>query len=261
MRADDSPAAAKRLTFDCNVCGATVSDLPLDDFERDAPTCECGSTVRVRSIVHLLSTALFGNSKALHAFPHDKRVVGIGLSDSPLYADELALRLDYTNTFFDTSPALDITNPPESLFATCDFVLSADVFEHVVPPAQRAFRSTYNLLKPGGVLVLTVPFGEIPETIEHYPRLADFRIVPFGSEMLVLERDVDGRYHVHADAAFHDGPGRTLEMRIYARTHLLRLLHDAGFAEVTIFSQDVPRWGIVHKAPWSLPIVARRPRS
>jgi hypothetical protein len=36
-------------------------------------------------------------------------------------------------------------------------------------------------------------------------------------------------------------------------------LTDAGFTAVQVLDDDVSQWGILHKHPWSLPILARRP--
>ncbi len=54
------PAAiARLLPFRCNLCG-TVNRVPLSALERETPSCSgCDSTVRFRSIVHLLTQALF----------------------------------------------------------------------------------------------------------------------------------------------------------------------------------------------------------
>jgi SAM-dependent methyltransferase len=251
---------SENVTFACNLCESVVRDCPVARLDRDTASCDgCGSTVRLRSIVHLLSRALFGDSISLRSFPTLKNVVGIGLSDNGMYAEELSKKFDYTNTFLDREPRLDILQLPPSLLASCDFVISADVFEHVTPPPVRAFRSTFHLLKPGGTLILTVPFGDMGETVEHFPQLTDFRIVQFDETFVMVERDVEGRYQVHTDLSFHDGPGQTLEMRIYAKRHLIALLEEAGFVEIEILAEPYARWGIAHKHPWSLPIAARRP--
>jgi len=249
------------LSFVCNLCGAANEACALDRIDRDLPSCStCGSTVRLRSIIHLVSSALFGESLALPDFPQRKTVVGIGLSDSPLYAGGLARKLAYTNTYLDQEPRLDLAKPPPALLATCDFVISADVFEHVLPPATRAFRAAYNLLKPGGALILTVPYVAAGETVEHFPHLRDFRLVEMEGAYVMVELDAAGGYRLHTDLVFHEGPGRTLEMRVFSQAGVLRELREAGFGEIEVFSEPYPRWGIRNKCPWSLPILARRPR-
>lgn len=59
----------------------------------------CRSTVRLRSVVHLLSTELFGESLSLRDFPESKDISGIGLGDWRGYAGRLAEVFSYVNTY------------------------------------------------------------------------------------------------------------------------------------------------------------------
>jgi SAM-dependent methyltransferase len=247
------------MDFTCNVCG-TPTGCPVENIDREVPSCpQCGSSVRFRSIVHLTSVALFGHSIPLPQFPADHSIVGIGLSDWSGYADSLAEKFHYTNTYFHQPPFLDIAEPVGDRVRSCDFVIATDVFEHVAPPVSRAFDGAFNLLKPGGHLVLTVPFTNNPNTVEHFPELHDYRLVQFGSDYVLVNRTKNGRYELHENLVFHGGPGTTLEMRIFSRADLQRHLAEAGFVDIQVLGEDVPQWGILHKHPWSLPILARRP--
>ncbi len=253
----DDPDA--EIKFTCNICGTRVL-CPTADIDREVPSCtECGSSVRFRSIVHLLSTALFGESMPLSDFPVDQSIVGVGLSDAPVYAGPLPAKLDYLNTYYHTDPYLDITAPPPELDGALDFMISSDVFEHVPHPVSRAFEGAYRTLKPGGHLVFTVPFGNQAETREHFPDLYDFEIYDFKGRKVLVNRDRAGDYTVHDDLVFHGGDGTTLEMRVFCRTDLERHLSDAGFDKVVVFDQPVAEYGIFHRVDWSLPILARKP--
>jgi SAM-dependent methyltransferase len=246
------------LSFTCNVCGTTVDDCPLENIDREVPSCPtCASTVRMRSVVYLLSVGLFGKGLALPHFPDNRAIKGIGLSDWTGYARPLAEKLDYVNSFYHIEPRFDITAPGENHQGQYDFLISSDVFEHVPPPARRAFEGARHILKPGGVMVFTVPFSNEPQTVEHYPDLCDFQIITFGDERVLVNRDRSGRYSLHTDLVFHGGDGSTLEMRIFCRHDLERLARDAGFSELKIMTEDAPEWGILHKHPWSLPMLAR----
>ena len=248
------------MDFICNICGNETTGCPVDNIDREIPSClQCGSSVRFRSIVHLTSIALFGHSITLPQFSADPGIVGIGLSDWPGYAAPLAEKFDYTNTFFHQPPFLDIAEPAGDRAGTCDFVISTDVFEHVAPPVSRAFTGAFDLLKPGGHLILTVPFTNNPTTIEHFPDLHDYRTVQFGDDYVLVNRTKNGRYVLHENLVFHGGPGTTLEMRIFSGADLQRHLADAGFVDIRVSGEDVPQWGILHKQPWSLPILARKP--
>ena len=249
------------LKFTCNVC-ASRQKAPMAEIDREVPSCaECGSSVRFRSIVHLLSTVLFGESMPLVHFPVDRSIVGVGLSDAPIYAGRLAERVDYLNTYYHIDPYLDITAPPPELEGTLDFMISSDVFEHVPPPASQAFDGAYRTLKPGGHLLLTVPFTNEDATVEHFPDLHEFEVYEFGDDHVLVNRDRQGRLSVHDQLVFHGGGGATLEMRVFGRGDLQRELAAAGFVDVTVFDEAVPEYGILHRHLWSLPITARRPEA
>lgn len=253
------PNPAEIEHFTCNLCGAGCA-CPRGELGREVPSCaSCGSTVRTRAIVHLVSMAVFGRSLPLPAFPRRKDVRGAGLSDQDAYALGLADRFDYTNTWFHQPPRLDITAPGPEWLGRCDFLVSSDVFEHVVPPVSRAFEGARRVLRPGGTLVLTVPYStETGQTLEHYPDLHEWS----------LQARADGGYTVHNrrrdgtdeqfhEPIFHGGPGTTLEMRLFAREALLADLRAAGFRDVRVADEEVPEYGIRWLLPWSLPVVAR----
>ncbi len=248
------------LDFICNICGAHVVDCPLEQIDREVVSCAtCGSTVRWRSIIHLLSLALFRKSIPLTDFPVDKSIRGVGLSDSPLYAGPLAQKFSYLNTYIHQEPLMDIEDPAEAFIGVHDFLISADVFEHVLPPPQRAFENAFRLLKPGGHLILTVPYGTDEKTIEHFPDVTAYRIVQFDEEYVLVHRDQFGKYSLRTDLRFHGGQGDTLEMRVFSLRHILKLLAGAGFTDVQVFEEPYPPWGIRNKHPWALPISAKRP--
>ena len=99
------------LLYRCNICGA-LCETKVGELAREEPSCfSCGSTVRTRSIIHLLSTALFGKSLILADWPLRSDIRGIGLTDWDGYAIPLAQKLNYQNTYYDRSPRLDIACP------------------------------------------------------------------------------------------------------------------------------------------------------
>lgn len=246
------------LSFRCNICGVDGEALRAG-FGRETASCAaCGSTVRMRAVVHLLSQALFGRSLVTDDFPRAAHLHGIGLSDWTVYAERLARKLDYTNTFYHCEPQLDITDVPDERTGSCDFLISTDVFEHVAPPASRAFEGAKRLLKPGGTLILTVPFSLDAETVEHFPLLHDYRIEATGDGNHVLHnRCADGQEQRFESLVFHGGPGETLEMRLFSKISLERQLRDAGFVDIRFHDEPVPEFGIFWDLPWSLPVTAR----
>ncbi|HTS23925.1 MAG TPA: class I SAM-dependent methyltransferase [Casimicrobiaceae bacterium] len=246
----------EKAEFRCNICGSNCV-VPMRALQREVPSCRrCGSTVRTRTIAHLLTTELFGRSIALPELPLRRDIVGVGLSDSQNYAGRLAEKLGYTNTFFHMEPRLDIAQAPESFAGRFDFIVASDVFEHVAPPVSRAFVNARRLLKPHGVFIFSVPYTLDPETREHYPELHDYRILEAGSEWRLENTTVDGRTQVFTNLVFHGGPGSTLEMRLFSRSSLIREFADAGFAGVRIAEEPHAACGIVWPEPWSIPMVA-----
>jgi len=255
------PAAPQTLNFTCNICGAVIVDYPTKNIDRELISCACGSTVRIRSIAHLVSLTVFERAMTVPEFPVQKQIRGVGLSDSEGYASALADRFSYTNTFLHKEPLLNIEDPPAEQFETYDFLISADVFEHVKPPPINAFRNARRLLKPGGHLILTVPFTISEETIEHFPKLQDFRVVHFYNDYFMIERSTDGTFSLHSEVVFHGGAGSTLEMRVFCRKDLQRLLEESGFEDIRFFEDDYLPYGIINQSPWGFPILARRPLS
>src|SRR3989442_1872046 len=75
------------LSFRCNIC-----DRPgltrMAALDRETPTCEgCGSNVRLRAIIQILSSELFGRSLSVSEFPIRSDIVGSGISDWAGYAE------------------------------------------------------------------------------------------------------------------------------------------------------------------------------
>ena len=258
-RRGGAPAtSADYIEFQCNVCGLE-NRLERSRFDRERRSCErCHSSVRTRSIVHLLSMEFFGESLTIDDFPKSEHIIGIGLSDWKGYADALAKKFAYVNTFYHKSPKFDICNPKD--FGPVDFLIASEVFEHVAPPVHNAFTGSHATLKDGGVLILTAPFTTKPgRTIEHFPELHDYKLARrmFGGYKLV-NTTADGRRQVFRNLKFHGGEGQSLEMRIFSRDDILGHLRSAGFTRVDIRDEDCPERGILWPRPWSTPMVARR---
>jgi 2-polyprenyl-3-methyl-5-hydroxy-6-metoxy-1,4-benzoquinol methylase len=244
------------VSFQCNICG---QDNTVAALGHEASSCAgCGSSVRLRALVYTLAMELFGEGLPLPEFPNLPAVKGLGLSDQVSYAAILGGKFDYTNTFYDREPRIDITEPHPDLHGTYDFILSSDVFEHISVPVERAFDEAYKLLKPHGVLCLTTPFSLQEETAEHFPDLHDYTIVSLSGAPVLVNRKKDGTLEVRDDLVFHGGAGATLEMRLFSRKDLERKLRAADFEAVVFQTEGVPRFGIAFEGDWSLPLVARK---
>jgi SAM-dependent methyltransferase len=256
LAARPSAPLAHPVAFECNLCGAH-NVVEADRISRETPSCaRCSSTVRFRAIAHLVVHELLGGTRPLPALSRRADLKGLGLSDDARYAGPLARVFDYENTYFHAAPQLDVTAVPPERRGRYDFVIASDVFEHVVPPVERAFQGARSLLKPGGVLVVTVPLTLGPDTVEHFPALCDWRLERRGEDWRLHNVTAEGRVQTFDDLVFHGGPGTTLEMRLFSRDALLRAFAAAGFARARIADEACPRFGIAWPEPWSVPMVA-----
>ena len=243
------------VSFFCNVCGAGNA---VEDFAGEAATCACGSNVRVRALIHLLSLELFGQSFPLVEFPRLKAIRALGMTDKPGYARLLADKFDYTNTYYGREPRFDFTESHPGLYGAYDFILSADVLEHVAPPVERVIGEIYRLLKPHGFLAATVPCAPSGEMREHFPDLHEYRVAPLGNSAVLINRRRDGSLEIREDLAFHGGGGDTLEMRRFGIAGIGATAIEAGFREVRYWDDNVPGIGILFDADVSQPFIARK---
>ena len=247
------------IEFLCNLCGKT-STCPSLHLTREDPSCgSCGSSVPTRSLLRALSLELFQVNLPLPDFPRLKSLRGLGISDSPQYAEALSAKFDYRNTFHDRAPQFDLMKPPSSELGQYDFVIVSDVLEHVPPPAETGFHNAYALLKPGGVVVMSVPYSiEDSGTIEHFPQLNDFSVIEAGGRSVLLNRTSEGTLQVFENLAFHLDLTPSLEMREFSEHGLKQMLASAGFDEIRWHGDGYPQFGIVWREPWSLPLALRK---
>ena len=201
---------------------------------------------------------LFGTSLILTQFPTLKGVRGLGLSDQPGYAGILAEKFDYTNTYYDREPRFDIAERHPLLAGTYDFILLADVLEHIAPPVECALEEACRLLRPRGFLGITVFCNPVDQMREHFPDLNEFRIVKLGESQILVNRRPDGSLQAREDLVFHGGSGATLEMREFGMTALQNKLLEAGFREVFFLSEDLAQIGVLFDHDVSQPLIARK---
>jgi len=243
------------VSFTCNICGEFNQ---VEHFATEPASCACGSNVRLRALIHLLSMELFNQSLTLAEFPRLKAIRGLGMSDQEGYARLLAEKFDYTNTYYDREPRFDFTEAHPELYASYDFILSADVIEHIAPPVERALEESCRLLKPHGILGITVFCHPSDKLREHYPDLHEYRVVPLGDGMVLINRRHDGTLEIRDDLVFHGGTGATLEMREFGMTSLASKLTSSGFRDVHFLTDNLPAIGIWFDHDVSQPLVARK---
>lgn len=252
----------QRVKFKCNICSA-ANEVVSTMLTREEASCSgCGSTVRMRAMVQILTAELFGESMSIDDIsPPRPDIVGIGMSCWDGYANRLAHKLKYINTYYHQEPFLDITNVGRKMTESLDFVVSTDVFEHVAPPISIAFTNTRRLLKKNGVFIISVPFdrpGEAnAETREWFPNLHDWKLEEVDGQWVLHNITRHGTVERFDNLCFHGGPGTTLEMRLFSEASLIRELISAGFNDLTIYSKPHLDLGIHWPNGCSIPIAAR----
>jgi SAM-dependent methyltransferase len=215
--------------------------------------------VRIRALIRLLSLELFGESLVLAEFPRLKAIRGLGMTDQEGYARILADKFDYTNTYYDREPRFDFTESHEQLAGMYDFILSADVLEHIAPPVERALDEVCRLLKPSGFFGVTIYCNPDDRMREHFPELHEYRVVQMGNSTVLINRRRDGTLEIKEDnLVLHGGSGATLEMREFGITELKSKLLASGFHDVLFLNENVPESGILFDHDVSQPLIARK---
>lgn len=248
------------MVFICNLCGATVE---AEEIARETGPCSnCGSNSRLRSLIYLLGQSLLKTEDLVSDWPtSDLKVVGV--SDWPAFVGLLQPKLSYVNTQFDPDLGardfLDITAPSNDFVGSADAVICSEVIEHVAPPVNRAFSGLFSILKPGGVLIFTVPYTLGESTVEHFPDLHDWALAEREGTRVLFNATRDGRLQEFNDLRFHGGGREVLEMRVFSRVGLIENLESAGFVDIRVMDENIERYGIVSQQTWSRPITARKP--
>lgn len=244
--------------FTCTICG-TEGIAENRGWPRDTATCSvCRSAARFRCLAGIVGRELLGTDDIVPLFPHRPDLVGAGMSDHPTFARALGQHMSYTNTFYHQEPRLDVCAPGEH--AGCyDLVVCSEVFEHVPPPLEPAWAGLFELLRPGGLLVFSVPYRAGAPTQEHYPDLHRYEVVERDGGHLLRNVTRSGVEQEFTDLVFHGGPGETLELRMFGLDDVLASLEAAGFADVRVRREPDIDHGVWWPGWDGWPITARRP--
>lgn len=235
------------MHFRCNICGLKNND-PAAIIHRELLRCtDCGSTPRFRGIAHAFQMYVCGDTSVpLDQMASRPELHGIGMSDWDRYASVLDRIASYQNTYYHQEPSLDITDAESAAqYRNLDFVISSDVLEHVHRPVIDSFRNISDMLRPGGWLILSVPYLEGYETLEHYPHLHDYKIVELSGTYVVVNKRVDELVELHERPVFHGGEGNVLELRVFGEGELFATLRSAGFAEIVDLKPTMDEIGYV----------------
>jgi SAM-dependent methyltransferase len=252
-----TPLVDAPLVFSCNICGQPCQAW-IAELSRDGPSCKtCGSTARMRSIIHVLAVELFGKGLTLPEFPEGSTLTGIGIRDWQGYALPLAEKFNFKSIYSDKNPRCDILAIDSAFEGKVDFVLASDVLQLVPPPVSLVLEKVRRLLKPEGVFVFSAPYGKAPSTLEHFPDLHEYQILDTEGRFYLKNITKEGLVQTFDDLVFHAGTATDLEMRIFGELSLINEIVRAGFNKVKIYKADDLTYGIYWPEDWSLPIAAR----
>ena len=245
------PGGVMFSSFICNICGQTST---TEIVHRELAFCSgCGSSARLRAMMVGLSLGLFGRVVPMPEMRADRKVRGFGCSDAAPYADRLADLFDYTNTYLHTDPRADVCDADTLRpFLGSSFILCSDVLEHVLSDPGAAIRNMYECLRAGGCLIVSAPTYDMVATVEKYPTLRDYTVVPIAGQHAVIYETTAGALGFDPSPVFHGGPGSVLEMRLFSHEALIRSVTAAGFSAVSVVDEQGQAFGAV----W--PIVVER---
>lgn len=182
-----------------------------------------------------LTERLYGSCNTLSELRVCKEISGLGMSEWEGYANRLSELFEFTNTFYHQQPLLNIANTNSSSnYKNLDFVICSEVFEHIDPPISLGFANLSGLLKPGGILIFSVPYVRGAATQEHFPGLFQYKLLELGGEWILVNKTTSGEYNMHRHLLFHGGPGSVLELRIFDENDLVEALSASGFRDIKI---------------------------
>ncbi len=247
------------MIFKCPICN-TINEVDNGDFtkfERETPSCVgCASSTRQRSLVKAIYEE-YGDYAGNQTLDR-KRLIGIGISDWEGLSQALSDKFEYVNTFFHKHPHVDITDVSIFQQEVADFLICSDVLEHVNPPVISGFAGMFKILKPGGLLVFSIPYDLDGKSKEHFPNLYNFRIVNVEDSFALINKTRTGKLEFFDDLIFHGGPGTTLEMRRMALPEVLDSLQSVGFIDVQQVG-SFPESGIIWLHDEGRTLIARKP--
>lgn len=159
----------------CLLCAnGLCSDV---SFTEDESCKFCGSTWRAQSVMRGVLQGLgYAEDVDINEISTDLSRTGLGIGDDWRLARMLSQKFAYTNSSLHKFPQVDLLDPPRSCIEQFEFVTCSDVLEHTPPPRTRPIQGVYQMLKPGGFTIITVPIKRNVSYKEYFPNLVSWDI-------------------------------------------------------------------------------------
>ena len=206
----------------CRSCDHVLSYLSISS---ETIACSnCSITWRGHEVLSTVLLLLGYSSGCATKIKPDLSRRGLGVSDDHRVARALSRPFSYVNTFFHQFPIVDLERVPSETFGQFEFITCSDVLEHT-SDRLRSIQGLYQMLRPGGFAVITVPVTENEDFREYFPKVSELQIA--GTQ--VFWRNLDGEEFIEQSPEFHGGDGQTLVFRQWTRQQLKLDLESVGF--------------------------------
>jgi hypothetical protein len=210
----------------CSICGYRSMAKPnyIEDVACKICKCTCRAQIICRSVLTGLGYPTDSNIQRIEK---DLSRVGLGISDDSMIAGALSPLFTYTNSYLHRFPIVDLCSPPPESIGYFEFISCSDVLEHTPPPRMAPLAGLFQMLKPGGFAVISVPIRRGFEFKEFYANLNHW----FIENDCLYWTDSDGQKHTDHKPEFHGGEGLTLAFRQWTEVKLVDDLRAVGFSE------------------------------
>jgi SAM-dependent methyltransferase len=249
-----SLADRRGVSFICVACGARNVSLKGQGLDREGSGCKkCKITLRNRAQILGVMQALRIRNCEFSGVEEDWSRIGLGIGDDLSVAKLLPQKFFYTNSHIDRFPTLNLLTRNFDLHGSFEFISCSDVLEHIAGDPMPAIQELFDLLKPGGAIIVSVPLSYTNVHKEFYSDLVDWRPLDTG----IAWTDKSGNTQIDDDPEWHGGDGLTLAFRLWSENSLRSHFMQAGFSSLE-FIQPIRSLGVPSSDSPYLPLLARK---
>ena len=241
----------------CSICGKLIIFLHVN---REGNKCnKCGSYWRTRAVITALLMHFRNDYKVpLLKTQPDFSLISVGMSDDLSITKFLPNFTMHTNTLLDSYPELNLLELKPDQVEISDILICSDVLEHVVNNIELSFINLYRILKPNGLLILSVPLIKVHEKYssrniqnsdflktgvrEYYPNINEWRHDEITDS--IIWTDSSNSVHKMNSPEWHGGIGLTLTFRLFSKDYIVHNLKTVGFGHVSEFRHPDEKYNL-----------------